>query len=315
MMLPSYLLTVLARSLRATAPRVALFLLFATLFLPLAIHAQSASSTTVAGVITDASGAVVADATVKLTDKGTNISRSTNTNDQGRYFFADVISGDYEIAVDKTGFRVTKTTVTAKVGIALTVDLKLELGAVTETVEVTTTNSELQTMNATVGNTLSGDALTNLPSINRDVSTFVTLQPGVSPDGSVAGAVVDQSSFMLDGGQNTNDMDGSMQVYTPSFADDPTGGVVHTNFGSNGPTGVMPTPIDSVEEFKVNTANQTADFNSSAGAQVQVVPRRGTNAWHGSAYEYYLDNNFSANDATSQLSLQSLRRIWWRPHH
>ena len=54
----------------------------------------------------------------------------------------------------------------------------------------------------------------------------MTLQPGVSPDGSVAGAVVDQSTFMLDGGQNTNDMDGSMQVYTPSFAGDPTGGIV-----------------------------------------------------------------------------------------
>src|ERR1043166_1693283 len=286
------------RSFSHSTSRVVSFIALLAMALFLAPHllcGQSASSTTIAGVVTDASGAVIADATVKLTDKATNIPRSINTNDQGRYFFADVISGDYEIEVNKTGFRVTKTAVTAKVGIALTVDLKLELGAITETVEVTTTNSELQTMNATVGNTLSGDALTNLPSINRDVSTFVTLQPGVSPDGSVAGAVVDQSSFSLDGGQNTNDMDGSMQVYTPSFADDPTGGVVHTNFGSNGPTGVMPTPIDSVEEFKVNTANQTADFNSSAGAQVQVVTRRGTNAWHGSAYEYYLDNNFSAN--------------------
>ena len=296
MMSLSHFPAVLARSLRATrTPRVVIVLLCGVLFHPLVMHAQSASSTTIAGVVTDASGAAVVDATVKLTDKATNNPRSTNTNEQGRYFFADVISGDYEVEVNKTGFRITKTAVVAKVGIALTVDLKLELGAVTETVEVTTSNSELQTMNATVGNTLSGDALTNLPSINRDVSTFVTLQPGVSPDGSVAGAVVDQSSFSLDGGQNTNDMDGSMQVYTPSFADDPTGGVVTTNFGSNGPTGVMPTPIDSVEEFKVNTAGQTADFNSSAGAQVQVVTKRGTNAWHGTGYEYYLDNNFSAN--------------------
>jgi hypothetical protein len=60
-------------------------------------------------------------------------------------------------------------------------------------------------------------------------------------------------------------------------------------------SGVMPTPADSVEEFKVSTANQTADFNSSAGAEVKVVTKRGTNAWHGTAYEYYLDNNFSAH--------------------
>jgi hypothetical protein len=244
--------------------------------------------------VTDSSGAVVVGATVKLTDKATNTPRSAVTNDQGRYFFANVVPGDYEVTVSKTGFRITKTIVTANVGIPLTVDLKLELGAVTETVEVTATGAELQTMNATVGNTIGGDTLQNLPTIGRDAATFVTLQPGVSPDGSVAGAVVDQSSFMLDGGQNTNDMDGSMQVYTPSFAGDPTGGIVTNQIGGS-PTGVMPTPLDSVEEFKVNTTNQTADFNSSAGAQVQVVTKRGTNSWHGSAYEYYFDNNFNAN--------------------
>jgi hypothetical protein len=268
---------------------------------PASLHAQSASSTSIAGAVTDSTGAVVAGATVKLTDKATNTPRSAATNDQGRYFFADVISGEYEITVSKTGFRITKTIVTASVGIPLTVDLKLELGAVTETVEVTATNSELQTMNATVGNTISGDLLQNLPSIGRDAATFVTLQPAVSPDGSVAGAVVDQSTFMLDGGQNTNDMDGSMQVYTPSFAGDPTGGIVSNQIGGS-PTGVMPTPLDSVEEFKVNTANQTADFNSSAGAQVQVVTRRGTNAWHGSAYEYYFDNHFNANTFDNNFS-------------
>ena len=91
-------------------------------------------------------------------------------------------------------------------------------------------------------------------------------------------------------------MDGSMSVYTTSFAGDPTGGIANQSAGvAAGATGVMPTPADSVEEFKTNTANQTADFNSSAGAEVKVVTKRGTNAWHGTGYEYYLDNNFSAN--------------------
>ncbi|HLZ91519.1 MAG TPA: carboxypeptidase-like regulatory domain-containing protein [Candidatus Acidoferrum sp.] len=261
---------------------------------PASLHAQAASSTSIVGVVTDSSGAVVVGASAKLTDKATNTPRTTVTNDAGRYFFANVVPGDYEIAVSKTGFRTTKTIVTASIGIPLTVDLRLELGSVSETVEVTATGAELQTLNATVGNTVLGDTLQSLPSIGRDTGSFVTLQPGVSPDGSVAGAVVDQSSFLLDGGQNTNDMDGSMQVYTPSFGDDPTGGIVKNQIGG-APTGVMPTPIDSVEEFKVNTANQTADFNSSAGAQVEVVTKRGTNAWHGTAYEYYLDNNFNAN--------------------
>src|SRR5229473_4281768 len=232
---------------------VAMFAALLCLFAlcPASLHAQSASSTSIAGIVTDSSGAVVAGASVKLTDKATNTPRNWHTNDAGRLFFADVISGEYEITVSKTGFRITKTIVTASVGIPLTVDLKLELGSVSETVEVTATNSELQTMSATVGNTITGAALDGLPSIGGDVSTFVALQPGVAPDGSVAGAVVDQSTFLLDGGQNTNDMDGSMQVYTPSFGGDPTGGVVSGQIGG-APTGVMPTPIDSIEEFKVS---------------------------------------------------------------
>src|SRR5229473_4000484 len=240
-------------SFSPTTKFVAMFAALLCLFAlcPASLHAQSASATSISGIVTDSSGAVVAGATVKLTDKATNTPRTGLTNDAGRYFFADVISGEYEITVSKTGFRITKTIVTASVGVPVTVDLKLELGSVSETVEVTATNSELQTMSATVGNTITGASLDALPAIGGDVSTFVALQPGVAPDGSVAGAVVDQSTFMLDGGNNTNDMDGSMQVYTPSFGGDPTGGVVSGQIGG-APTGVMPTPIDSIEEFKVS---------------------------------------------------------------
>ena len=87
-----------------------------------------------------------------------------------------------------------------------------------------------------------------------------------------------------------------MSVYTMSYAGDPSGGIANQSLGvAAGPTGVLPTPQDSVEEFKVNTANQTADFNSSAGAEVKVVTKRGSNAFHGTAYEYYRDNNWSSN--------------------
>ena len=260
------------------------------------LFAQTVNSGTVDGTVTDPSGGAIVGATVTLTDTATSFARTATTNDTGRYFFANVVPSKYNVTVSKNGFRVSKLVgQVVTVGAVLTLNITMEIGSVAETVEVTaTTGAELQTMNATVGNTISGDTLASLASINRDAMTFVTLQPGVSPDGSVAGAVVDQSTFMLDGGQNTNDMDGSMQVYTPSFAGDPTGGIVSTMIGGS-PTGVLPTPMDSVEEFKVNTANQTADFNSSAGAQVELVTKRGTNAWHGTGYEYYLDNHFNAN--------------------
>ena len=280
-------------SKRVVLALVALCCLFA--LSPSAVMGQAASSGTVAGTVTDPSGAAVAGATVTLTDPTVTGSRTATTNDTGRYVFANVVPGTYNVTINKTGFRLAKLSdQVVTVGAALTLNVALELGSTTEVVEVTATGADLQTLNATVGQTVSGNLLQSMPSIGRDTSTFVLLQPGVSPDGSVAGTVVDQSTFMLDGGQNTNDMDGSMQIYTPSFGGDPTGGIVANQIGG-APTGVMPTPLDSVEEFKVNTANQTADFNSSAGAQVQVVTKRGTNSWHGTAYEYYFDNHFNAN--------------------
>src|SRR3984885_5748133 len=259
--------------------------------------AQSTSTGTVAGSVSDPTGAVVAGAAVTLTDIATNTPRTTTTNTSGRYIYVDVNPGIYSITVGKAGFTTSKTeNQEVKIGASLTIDLSLQVGGSNVVVEVTSVGNELQTMNATVGNTITGVALDALPTLGRDVSTFLTLQPGISPDGSVAGAAVDQSYFSLDGGNNTNDMDGSMSVYTTSFAGDPTGGIANQSFGvAAGPTGVMPTPQDSVEEFKVNTANQTADFNSSAGAEVKVVTKRGTNAYHGTAYEYYRDNNWSSN--------------------
>ncbi|MHB8411504.1 MAG: carboxypeptidase-like regulatory domain-containing protein [Candidatus Acidiferrales bacterium] len=260
--------------------------------------AQSASTGTVAGTVTDNTNAIVPGATVTITQKATSTSRTTTTNGEGHYILVNVEPGTYDIKITKEGFSSTViSNQTVSVGTSLTENVKLQVGTVTQTVEVTSNpGTDLQTMNATIGNTISTSTLASLPSLGRDVSSFITLQPGISPDGSVAGAVVDQSTFQLDGGDNTNDMDGSMSVYTPSYAGDPTGGIANQGFGvAAGPTGVMPTPADSVQEFKVNTANQTADFNSSSGAQVEVVTKRGTDAWHGTAYEYYLDNNFSAN--------------------
>jgi hypothetical protein len=263
----------------------------------LPVWAQTGSTGTVAGIVTDQSNAVVAGASVTLTDISTNISRGASTNATGRYYFGDITPGKYNITVAKVGFATTKTeNQEVQVGVSLTVNLALQVGGANVVVEVSAAGNELQTMNATVGNTVSGDLVNYLPSLGRDVNTFISLQPGVATDGSVAGAVLDQSYFSLDGGNNSNDMDGAGGIYVPNLTvGDPTGGVAFQNQGVGGPAGTMPTPQDSVEEFKVNTAGQTADFNSSAGAEIKVVTKRGTNSWHGTGYEYYKDNNWSAN--------------------
>src|SRR5580700_350266 len=263
----------------------------------LPMWAQSTSTGTIAGSITDQSGAVVPGATVVVTDTTTNVTRATTTNKDGRYILVDVNPGIYNITVTKSGFATTKTEKQeVKVGESLTLNLALQVGGASVVVEVQSTGAELQTMNATVGNTVTSIAIDNLPSLGRDVATFVTLQPGVGTNGAVAGTFQDQSYFSLDGGDNTNDLDGSGSIYTPmAGVGDPTGGVADNFFGITPPAGVMPTPQDSVEEFKVNTAGQTADFNSSGGAEVKVVTKRGTNAYHGTGYEYYKDNYWSGN--------------------
>src|SRR2546421_11498713 len=113
----------------------------------------------------------------------------------------------------------------------------------------------------------------------------MALQPGVTPQGNVAGAVSDQNSFSVDGGQNSDDMSGDQVGYTVNFTG--SGGAQTNGIAS----GVVPTPIESVEEFRVNTFGQTADFNGSIGAQVQMVTKRGTDQWHGSGYGYYWTPN------------------------
>lgn len=245
---------------------------------------QASSTGTVSGQVVDQTGAAIPGAAVKLTDTATNNLLSTQSNDAGRYIFAGVPPGTYDVSVSKQGFSIYKVNGQhVQVGQGLTINAKLEVGTTATTVEVSAApGAELQTMNSTVGTTISGNSLVYLPNLGRDASTLAIFQPGVSPEGSVAGAMYDQNSFQLDGGNNSNDMDGSMNVYTPSYA-------------SNGaPTGVMPTPIESVDEFKVNTAGQTADFNGSSGSQIQMVTKRGTNQFHGSVYEYYFATDVGA---------------------
>lgn len=252
--------------------------------------AQLTSAGTVSGQVTDQQGAAVGDAAVLLTDTSTDSTRKTTTNDVGRYIFLNVAPGAYDLVVSKSGFKEARLSgQKSLVGTVLTLNVTLEVGAVTTRVEVSSTPAaELQTTTASVGTTITGGALLALPNIGRDANAFVRLQPAVAPGGEVAGKANDQNVFMVDGGNISSDQDGNYRNYTVSS------GSMRTGSGGD-PSGVVPTPVESVEEFKVNINNQTADFNAAAGGQVQMATRRGTSKFHGSAYEYYFDTNFSAN--------------------
>ena len=265
-------------------------LLFLLCFSAIFACAQSTSTGTVSGQVTDQQNAVVAGADVKLVDTQTNIPRSTFTNDTGRYSFINVAPGTYEILVSKPGFTQARiASQNVEIGLTLTANFSLQVGSTATTIEVAAgAGAELQVVNATVGSTITGDALQLTPNLGRDASSLSVLQVGVMPTGNVAGAASDQNVFQLDGGNNSDDMSGNNSTYVPS------NGYAGSASSGGAPSGVMPTPVESIEEFKIGTSNQTADFNGAAGSQIQMVTRRGTNQFHGSVYDYYFATNVGA---------------------
>ena len=257
--------------------------------------AQSTSAGTITGTVMDPSGAVIPNVTITATDLTTKEKRATVSNKDGQYVITNVPPGNYTVLANGAGFAADQiSNLTVSVGTQSTANFKMSVGTESTTISVEASNADLQTMNASTGQTVDPIMVESLPAIGRDVSTFLTMQPGVTPGGNVAGTTQDQATFQLDGGSNSSDMDGTQGVYTTSFANSTTGGF-SVGGNSSGPAGVMPMPQDSIEEFKVSTSGQTADFNNSSGSQSQIVTKRGHDQWHGSAYEYYLDSNIGAN--------------------
>jgi Carboxypeptidase regulatory-like domain len=261
------------------------------------VWGQATNTGTIIGSVSDESGASVQDAKVTIAQATTGSVRSTTTDKSGRFVFVDVDPGNYAITVTKEHFA--STTVVdqvVKIGTQLTEKIELKVGNLATTITVSETpGAQLQTMTATVGTTLSGDIIRNLPNTSRDASTLAVFEPGQNVLGNTGGAASDQNSFQLDGGYATDDMSGDNNTYIASFGADTGGGAgsMHNLFGFNQtPSAVIPIPVASIEEFKVSTANQTADFNGGAGSQMQLVTKRGTSELHGSAYEYYQDTNF-----------------------
>src|SRR6266576_1958809 len=254
-------------------------------------YAQTASSGSITGLVADPEGSSVPGADVTLTDMATNGKQTTSTNDSGRYNFPVVNPGMFDITVTKTGFKTAKLAQQrGSIGLVLTVNVTMEVGSLSETEIVTTSplGSELQTANATIGNTINLKQLELLPNLGRDATSLLSLQPGVTPRGDIAGSYMDQNTFTVDGGNNTDDMAGNTIGYINNFTG--LGGSQTNGIAS----GVVATPIESVEEFKVSTFGQTNDFNASSGEQVQMVTRRGSDQWHGSGYGYYYATNHGA---------------------
>ena len=248
--------------------------------------AQTSTVGTVIGQVTDEQHAAVPGSSVKLVETATSATQTTVSNAEGRYVFSSVPPGSYNLTFTKDGFATYQVNnQDVQIGQQLTIDAILKVGTTATTVEVTASaGAELQTMNATVGNTLTEKSLLLLPNMGRDVTSIAVLQPATTTTGFTAGSYQDANTYQLDGANVTDDMAGNTVGYQTNYSG--LGG----SQGGSIPSGVIPTPIESVEEFKVSVSNQTSDFNNSSGAQIQMATKRGTNQIHGAAYMYYFDN-------------------------
>lgn len=237
---------------------------------------QSSTTGKVIGTITDSSGAVVPKADVQLLNTGTNAVAAATSNEAGEYSFPSVLPGAYKLTVKMKGFRTAAIS-----GLAVDVEktsnvaVKLEVGGDAEVVEVTAAaTAELQTSDAQIGNSLSTDAILRLPTLQRNATELMNLQPGVVAGGNglqmrVSGAIDDQNTVTLDG-------------------IDITQNIVATGTS-------IPTPADSVEEFRENVANPSANMNRGSGGQVTLIGRHGSNTFHGALYEYLQNNDLNSN--------------------
>ncbi|MGO8814409.1 MAG: carboxypeptidase regulatory-like domain-containing protein [Terriglobia bacterium] len=250
---------------------------------------QVTGTGTIEGIVVDQTGAVVVGAQVTITEVDTGSFQGQNSNKEGRFTFASVKPGGYDVSVTMKGFR--KMVLSGQelpVGGQLNLNLSLEVGAANQTVEVTSTpGADLQTLSSTMSSSVGGNSLIELPSIDRDAASILYSVPMSAPkfngaegnvtSGQIAGATSDQNMYYLDGGNNSSGLEGD-------------------NAYINGGHGVVPMPMESIQEFTINTNNMTADFSASSGGEVIVSTKRGTNQWHGSGYDFYQDGALNSND-------------------
>ena len=240
------------------------------------VKGQTSTAGKVIGTVTDPTGAVVPKAELQILNVGTNAAQSTTSDNSGGFNFPVVPPGIYRLTVKMSGFRTASITdIQVDVEKTNTIAVKLEVGGATETVEVTATAAAaLQTNDAQIGNVVSTDNILRLPTLQRDAVELMNLQPGVVAGGSgltmrVSGAIDDQNTITLDG-------------------IDITANLVAT-------AGSLPTPADSVEEFRANVANPSAALMRGSGAQITLIGRRGSNNLHGALYENLQNNDLNAN--------------------
>jgi hypothetical protein len=251
--------------------------LFLVLFVSHPVWGQSATAS-ILGRVMDPQGAAVPKTRITATNTATQVVYRAETDAQGDYRILALPIGTYTVSAEHEGFaKLVAEPRTLQINQQERMDLHLSVGARTETIEVTGVGSSVETVNPTIGQSVTSRPIVNLPLNGRDVLDLALLQPGVSennPDDTsqghfnVGGGRSDSVTFLLDGGVN-NDLLGNGVVLDPN--------------------------PDTVAEFRILTSNYTAEYGRNGAGVISVVTKSGTNQWHGSAFEFARNTAFDAN--------------------
>lgn len=230
------------------------------------------------GTVTDPAGAVIAGAKVTVTNAATRVSYNAETDKDGFYQVLSLPIGDYIVAVEKTGFKKEITDQkNLLINQNLRIDLKLQVGSNTETVNVEGQNAGVETVSSTLGHSVTGENIQLAPLNGRNVLDLALLQPGVTETNGgnggagsyqIFGGKSDSVTFLLDGGINNNLLSNGV-VYNPN--------------------------PDTIAEFRLIASNYSAEYGRNNGGVISVVTKSGSNTLHGTAYDYIRNDSLSAN--------------------
>jgi len=231
------------------------------------------------GTIYDQQGAVIPAARVTITNTATKDARTVTTNKEGYFQGLALPIGSYKVTAEHPGFRtVVSQEQKLQINQALRIDFKIEVGAETQSVEVGAEAAPVETVNPTLGQSITGRTLTNMPLNGRDMLDLALLQPGVTESNddnagagnySIAGGRTDSVTFLLDGGLNNDLLDNS-NVLDPN--------------------------PDAIAEFRLLTSDYTAEYGRNGGGIISIVTKSGSNQFHGSLFEFLRNAAFDAND-------------------
>jgi len=254
-------------------------------FTPLAIPslAQTASTGALAGIVTDPSGAVVPGATIRVVNTATGDAHTFLSQPNGSYLAPFLSPGAYRVEASKNGFStVTFTGVSISVAETSTLNVKLQVGTISQSVTVTTEGQILQTQSQALGQVTDQRMIEALPLVTGNYTQILGLSPSVSTNVNNAAAIGAGDATISAHGAVTNDNNFQMNGVGVSDLE-------------NGTSIPIPNP-DTIQEFKVQTGQYDASFGRNAGANVDVITKGGGNQFHGDVFEFLRNDDFNAND-------------------